>query len=66
MSETDRKSNFVTNLKVNETIKQHLLEQLKNKKRGLNRKLKRLQTTPKSHRFINQVMIHIYHLNCNL
>ena len=32
MSETDR-SNFVTNLQVNETIKKLLLEQLKNKKK---------------------------------
>ena len=32
MSETDRKSSFVTNLQVNETIKKLLLEQLKNKK----------------------------------
>ena len=43
MSQTDGKINFIKNLNINEYVKDLLLKEKNNKKRGLNRQMKRLK-----------------------
>ena len=59
MSQTDGQINLIKNLNINEYVKDLLLKEKKDKKRGLNRQMKRLKK-PKTQLFRKQVNYKIF------